>query len=193
MPDRFLREALLTSRWARVSRGAQLLYIRLLLKVCDHGLYEADTTLLAGVCFPLGYRAWPKQIGTLLHELEKAGLVRLYEANGKPHLQLLRWKERARGRPKFPPPNGENGGNPAEIPQRWANPWEKKETDLDTAENLEKGETFEAANPINTGLAQAPVQTTGRARPLPKPAAHMPKPLPRRGNGGRGFYRPGGF
>ncbi len=193
MPDRFLREPLLTSRWAQVSRGAQLLYIRLLLKVCDHGLYEADPKLIAGVCYPVGYRAWPKQIAALLEELAQAGLIRLYKANGKRYLQLTRWRERARGNPKFPPPPGYNVGNLIYVTQKSPNLGEKERIDFDSADNLAKSETSETRNPIKTGLSTTTVQPTSQGLRMPKPIAHMPKPPPRRAGGGGGFYKPGGF
>src|SRR6185503_6733503 len=117
MPDRFLRESLLTSRWAHVSMGAQTLYLRLLLKVCDYGLYEADPKLLAGVCYPIGHRAWPRRIDAMLKELAEADLILLYEVSGKRYLQMKRWRERARTiKARFPFPDGQFVADLTTIP-----------------------------------------------------------------------------
>src|SRR5688500_3295443 len=102
MPDRLFHEAMLIGAWADVTMAAQNLYTRLQLVACDYGLYEADPKLLKNMCFPRGRSTWPDKIETLLGELARAGLIRLYEVGGRKYLQILVWDDRVRGKPKFP-------------------------------------------------------------------------------------------
>src|SRR5262245_38069914 len=103
MPNRYLREEIITSRWNRCSWMAQSFYIRLLGLVCDYGRYEADATILCAQAFPTYPHFRTATVRKLLAELVAKELILQYTVEGKPYLQILRWKERVRQRkPKHP-------------------------------------------------------------------------------------------
>jgi hypothetical protein len=108
MPNRYLREEIITSRWNRCSWMAQSLYVRLLGLVCDYGRYEADPTILCAQAFPTYPHFRTATVRKLLDELAEKGLISLYAVDGKPYLQILRWRERVRQRkPKYPGPSSD--------------------------------------------------------------------------------------
>ena len=105
MPNRYLRQQIITSRWNRCSWMAQSLYIRLLGLVCDFGRYEADPTILCAQAFPTYPHFRTATVRKLLHELAEKELILLYAIAGKPYLQILRWVEKPRQRtPRYPGP-----------------------------------------------------------------------------------------
>ncbi|RUS66536.1 hypothetical protein CUZ56_01816 [Saezia sanguinis] len=109
MPNRILREGILTSeRVNRLDWPSEVFYRRLLSVVDDYGRYFAHVSLLRAALFALRL----DQVGNddVAHWLEKtrqAGLVDLYEVNGKLYLQVWNFKQQARAKQsKFPSPFG---------------------------------------------------------------------------------------
>jgi len=188
MPDRRLRAALLTSRWARVSVAAQNLYIRLMLVVCDYGLMEADPKLLSSICYPIGYRTWPQKVADLLLELEKASLVRCYEVEGKRYVQILRWHDNPRGVPKFPLPADVVTENFRLSPRLFTRELEKSDNHPRRPEGVVKRTALEASQPIISTVPSRTIQATGSGLPVSKPKS-VPKPLPRAAE--KGCCQPG--
>lgn len=107
MPTRLIREGILSSdRVDQLDWPAEVFYRRLMSKVDDHGLYDARASILRSQLYPLKVdRVREADITRWIAMCEKAGLIVLYEAGGKPFLQMLDTKWEKRGKPKFPLPD----------------------------------------------------------------------------------------
>jgi hypothetical protein len=100
VPDRYLREALLSSeRWNSCSLDAQNLYMRLLLLADDYGVFDGREGIIA----QKGYM-FRRDDALPLEELHRAGLIVRYTNAGRPYLALTQWGEGLRGRRRFPAP-----------------------------------------------------------------------------------------
>lgn len=106
MPERILRDLTDSDRYNGVSPNARDLFIRLLNKADDFGLFFADARRLRPLLFPLllndvreaDLQRWTAECG-------KAGLVRLYEVEGRHYLQVMKWRQRLRNKfSKYPAP-----------------------------------------------------------------------------------------
>ena len=108
MPTRLIREGIISSdRVERLDWAGEVFYRRLMSKVDDHGLYDARPTFLRAVLYPLRVdRVREADISRWIAMCEKAGLIVLYEAGGKPYLQMLDTGWEKRGKPKYPIPKG---------------------------------------------------------------------------------------
>jgi len=106
MPNRILREGILTSeRVNGLSMEAELFYRRLMSVVDDYGRYFANTTLLRTQVYPLRPDLYSgEQIGEFLNECAQQGLLLVYTHNGKRYLEYTDFNQRARYSSKFPPP-----------------------------------------------------------------------------------------
>lgn len=112
MPSRLLKEFWLTSeRLDGLSADADRLFMRIYLIADDYGRFEAEPRILFGRCFPLKIGAWTLEDITLAYrELEGAGLVKTYPANGNtygyiPEGPFPLWDQSCRAEEsKFPAP-----------------------------------------------------------------------------------------
>ena len=107
MPNRVLREGILTSpKVALLETDEELFYRKLHSVVDDFGRYHANPMLLRAACYPLKLdRVSDKNIEKWLKACETAGLVRLYAANGQPYLEVLDFRQHTRAKSsKFPEP-----------------------------------------------------------------------------------------
>lgn len=108
MPNRILREGILTSeRIAKLSWPAEVFYRRLMSVVDDFGRYYANATLLRAACFPLQLeKVSDADIAKWTRETEEAALVSVYPAeDGKRYLQLRDFRQQVRAKAsKFPQP-----------------------------------------------------------------------------------------
>lgn len=106
MPTRLLREGILTSdRVDTLDPPAEVFYRRLMSKVDDHGLYDARPSILRSMLYPLRVdRVREADISRWMAACQKAGLIALYQHDGKPYLQMLRTGWQARSEAKFPLP-----------------------------------------------------------------------------------------
>lgn len=122
MPNRILRDGILTSeRVNELGSMEEVFYRRLMSVVDDHGRYYGNPSLIRAACFPLKLdKVSDSDIGKWLLVTEKAGLVRQYlAADGKRYLQLIDFGQRIQAKSKFPEPEGEprkftviHGGQP---------------------------------------------------------------------------------
>ncbi len=105
MPNRILREGILTSdRVDMLTAEAEVFYRRLMSVVDDYGRFEAKPVMLRVNCFPLRVDSIKDSaIVRWLDECVIAGLVRLYEVKAKSYLELLDFRQRTRAS-KFPDP-----------------------------------------------------------------------------------------
>jgi hypothetical protein len=106
VPNRIVREGILTSdRIDQLDAAAEVFYRRLMSKVDDHGLYDARPSILRSSLYPLRVdRVREADITRWIAACEKAGVIALYEHDGKPLLQMLDTRWAARSEPKYPLP-----------------------------------------------------------------------------------------
>lgn len=106
MPNRILREGILTSeRVATLNWQEEVFYRRLMSVVDDFGRYHANPKLLRAACYPLLIdKVSDADIGKWLTSCVTAALVSVYPApDGKRYLQLLDFRQQARAdKSKFP-------------------------------------------------------------------------------------------
>ena len=110
MPTRLLREGILSSdRIDQLDAPAEVFYRRLMSKVDDHGLFDARPSILRSSCFPLrSDRVREADITRWMAACQKAGVIALYQHDGKPYLQMLDTRWEARSKPKYPLPTDIN-------------------------------------------------------------------------------------
>lgn len=111
MPNRIIRAGINRSeRVDQLGCPEEVFYRRLLNEVDDHGLFDARPAILRATLFPLRLdRVREADISRWTAACQKAGLIVLYEAGGKPYLKVLDTRWKARSEPKFPLP-------PADLP-----------------------------------------------------------------------------
>lgn len=106
MPNRILREGILTSaRISKLSWAEECFYRRLMSVVDDFGRYYADAGLLRAACYPRQLnKVSDSDIEKWLRACADAALVRVYPAeDGERYLELLDFKQQARAKAsKFP-------------------------------------------------------------------------------------------
>lgn len=110
MPNRLIKESICTSEdLNRLSPMAEILFYRLIVKADDYGAYYGNVSIVKSNCFPLkSDEITCEQVQTWLRELEDAGLIDTYRAEGRDYIQFHKWKNhqqiRAKKR-KFPEPD----------------------------------------------------------------------------------------
>lgn len=107
MPNRILREGILTSdRVNSLGPAAELFYRRLMSVVDDYGRFDARPSVLRVSCYPLKVDSIREaDISRSLAEAQRAGLIALYEVGGKPFLQMQDFRQQERSKSKYPPPD----------------------------------------------------------------------------------------
>ena len=121
MPSRWIKVGYCDSdRIEACCPAARDLWIRLLVNADDFGRFDARPARVAASCFPLqtGCEQLVANCAQLLDELERADLIRRYEATGKTYLFITRFYERARSKPRFPDPPQELIEKEIAIPAR---------------------------------------------------------------------------
>lgn len=106
MPNRILREGILTSaRIAKLGWAEECFYRRLMSVVDDFGRYYGDAGLLRAACYPRQLnKVSDSDIEKWLRACVAAALVRVYPAeDGESYLELLDFKQQVRAKAsKFP-------------------------------------------------------------------------------------------
>lgn len=113
MPNRILREGILTSeRVNGLSPQGELFYRRLMSVVDDFGRFDGRPQMLRVSCFPLRVdRVREADISRWLDELQTAGLIALYAANGKPYLEMHDFRQQVRAKESRYPAQPETLGD----------------------------------------------------------------------------------
>lgn len=107
MPTRLVRDGLIESDpFDELGLEWEPYYIRLLLIVDDYGRYDATLRALTARMFPLKREISTEQVAAFLQRAESLHMVRLYEHGGKHYLQIENFRQRIRGRSKWPAPPG---------------------------------------------------------------------------------------
>lgn len=105
MPNRILREGILTSdKVTRLGWAAEVFYRRLMSVADDYGRFHALPKLLRAACYPLQIdKVSDADIGKWFSECETAGLVSVYPAqDGKRYVQIVNFGQQIRAKSKFP-------------------------------------------------------------------------------------------
>lgn len=108
MPNRILREGILTSeRIAMLNWAEEVFYRRLMSVVDDFGRFTANPKLIRAACYPLLVdRVSDADIGKWLAKCAEAALVSVYPASdGKRYVQVHSFNQQKRAeKSKYPPP-----------------------------------------------------------------------------------------
>lgn len=100
MPNRILKESVCTSDSIdALSWFEEVLFYRLITKCDDYGRYDGRAAIIKGNCFPLK-DITNRDIEKALNKLSAVGLVRAYEVQGRPYLQLVTWEQHQQIRAK---------------------------------------------------------------------------------------------
>lgn len=172
MPNRFIRDSICTSdTLASLSAEGERFFYRLLVNVDDYGIYDARLSVLRAHCFSVMLdRVDEDDVAVWLDECLRAGLIRLYEVDRRPYLQVVTMtkynKPRAEASRYPPPPD-----TPTSAPQAPAN---KREQVQAPANNGEQTQT-DAAYSYSYSDAYSRSQEETHA---PEPAPAVPAPSP---------------
>ena len=117
MPNRILKESICVSDSIdQLSWFEEVLFYRLIVNCDDYGRYDGRPAIIKNRLFPLKDSLTLKNVSAAINKLASAGLVALYEFEGKPFLYLPTWNEhqsvRAK-RSKYPAP--EDGVKSSEV------------------------------------------------------------------------------
>lgn len=92
MPNRIIKESICRSDSIdSLSWFEEVLFYRLIVVCDDYGRFDGRPAVIKGACFPLKDDITKKQISEAINKLSTAGLVRGYEVQGRPYLQLTTW------------------------------------------------------------------------------------------------------
>ena len=106
MPNRMLRDWTMSDKVDKVSVHAERFFTRLIMKTDDHGCYHADARILKANLYPLKLDAIREaDLTCWMAECQNAGLIVLYDCEGKKYLQIQDFRQRLdKARSKFPLP-----------------------------------------------------------------------------------------
>lgn len=127
MPNRILRESILTSKAVnQLTPEEEVFYRRLMSIVDDYGRFEADPEIILYKAYPLRtsadiceqMRATASKCEQMLATVSKVlmtngeSLVQIYEVDGRKYLQMNGFGSKPRSKPRFPdPPSGFKSGH----------------------------------------------------------------------------------
>lgn len=108
MPNRILKESICTSDTIdSLSMFQEVVFYRLIVNCDDFGRFDARPKVLSAKLFPLKDIS-PEQLSDAINGLCAAGLIIVYEVDGKPFLQVNTWDKHQSKRAKkskYPPPS----------------------------------------------------------------------------------------
>lgn len=110
MPNRILREGILTSEAvSSLGWAEEVFYRRLMSVVDDYGRFHAGTKLIRSACYPLLIdKVSDADIDKWISRCIEAGLVSVYPAkDGKRYLEIEKFGQQVRTKSKFPEPTDE--------------------------------------------------------------------------------------
>lgn len=104
MAKRLLKDWTTSEKIDSISLEAEVFFTRLIMKADDYGSYHSNPKLLKAALFPLKDVTF-NQIGEWVHECMVAGLIFLYEVEGKEYIRINNFDQRLRNkRNAFPHP-----------------------------------------------------------------------------------------
>lgn len=105
MPNRIVREGIITSELVNsLGWAEEVFYRRLLSIVDDFGRYYGNESLLRAACYPLQLdKVGNQDIAKWLAKCASAGLVRVYTVEGKEYVEVSKFQQQVRAKTsKFP-------------------------------------------------------------------------------------------
>lgn len=104
MPNRILKESICTSDTIDSLKGwfDEVVYYRLIVNCDDYGRFDGRPAIIKSRLFPLKGNVTDKSVDEAVRRLASAGLVILYEKDGKPYLCLPTWDRHQQVRQKEP-------------------------------------------------------------------------------------------
>lgn len=119
MPNRILRESICTSDTIdKLSWFEEVLYYRLIVNCDDFGRFDGRTVVIKNRLFPLKDNLTLKTVEAALHGLANAGLVALYEFEGRRFLCLPTWGKYQTQRAKVSKYPAQSDGTPSDASTR---------------------------------------------------------------------------
>lgn len=108
MPTRLLRDWTDSARVEHLSAEAERLFVRLIMRADDYGRFHADPRLVSAACLPLVRQVTDERVESWIGEIHAAGLVSVYQANGRKFLEIANFGQRTRAqKSKFPDIDGQ--------------------------------------------------------------------------------------
>lgn len=115
MSNRVLKQSICDSETVAALKewGAEVTFCRVMVACCDdYGRFDARPAVVRAKCFPLVLDRVPEaQVDAWLLDLQRVGLVQLYDANGRRYGAMSKWANHQRVRnavSKIPPPPVDN-------------------------------------------------------------------------------------
>jgi uncharacterized phage protein (TIGR02220 family) len=109
MPNRILRDWTDSEMINALTPNAEVMFVRLIMKVDDYGRYPANPKLLKSVLFPIRDGVRDSDCSRWLAECEMSGLLRRYEVECKQYLEIIKFGQKPRAeKSKFPNPTVSN-------------------------------------------------------------------------------------
>lgn len=107
MPNRIIREAILSSEAVcSLDWASEVFYRRLMSIVDDYGRYEANEKLLRSKCYPLQTDdVRVADISRWLAACQMAGMILVYRVDGKQYLEITKFGQQQRTASKYPSPD----------------------------------------------------------------------------------------
>ncbi len=108
MPNRIVREAILSSeKVSSLGWAEEVLYRRLMSIADDYGRHEANPKLLRSKCYPMQIDdVTVDQVSKWLSACQKAQVLQVYQVDGKMYLQINNFGQQQRSASKCPAPDG---------------------------------------------------------------------------------------
>lgn len=111
-----LRDWTTSEKVDKISVGAEVFFVRLIMKADDYGSFHANPKLLRAALFPLRDYT-DKQIKVWLTECRDAVLIELYKAENREYLRIIDFGQRLRTmRGNFPQPADNLRTNVSNLP-----------------------------------------------------------------------------
>ena len=109
MPNRIIKESIcISDDIAKLSDKEEILFYRLIVQCDDFGIFDGRPAIVRSKCFPLKLdKISEKDVEKWLANLESAGMIAFYTAQGRQYLRMVSWSKhqqiRAK-RSKYPQP-----------------------------------------------------------------------------------------
>lgn len=106
MPDRIVRAGILHSEpVSQLSWGAEVFLRRLFSAADDYGRYDARPHLLRPLLYPLQIDSVTEvDISAWIAECARVGVLRTYQVEGRPYLEVRKFGQKLRSKSKWPQP-----------------------------------------------------------------------------------------
>jgi hypothetical protein len=152
MPNRILRDWTDSETVSTIPMGAEVLFVRLIMKADDYGRLPGNPKLLRSTLFPLRDEVSVQDVTDWLGDLESAGLVTLYVVDGKQFVEIRKFKQKPRSASKYPQPDS-SCAQPASKCAPYSNANSNPNANAEAHSNANANANAEAvqASPVSAG------------------------------------------